>query len=360
MRNRWLPVTLGAVVVLWASVVVTQAAANVSGELALKVTLPTGDDSWVDNQLAGLSELKLAVDAEAGGAAYLHAVLRATDGYGSSAGAAAVGLDEAYVDLARGDLTLRLGKQRVLWGSGYKVNPTSFVNPVNPEDPLGERTAVSALSAGYAVRDLRLNAVLIPEFKPAVVLGSVPMPSSTLENAEYALKVTKRGIAGFDASLSYYHGWEDQPTYPGVNRLGLDLVGAVGDAGLWLEGAASKQQSGREYTEIVAGADYTTNGGLYLVGQYYVLSPDHPVAEGKKRDYAIVVGRKTVGDHLTAQVSGLYAVAGGDSALLPELTFNLADGTNLVMGLASVTKGTSDPLLRQVANQVYAKLTLSF
>ncbi|MCR4426029.1 MAG: hypothetical protein NUW23_07565 [Firmicutes bacterium] len=180
-------------------------------------------------------------------------------------------------------------------------------------------------------------------------------------------------MAGFDASVSYFHGWEDVPDvrldlgsgqlnayYPAVDRVGLDLVGAVGDAGLWLEGAVSHQpETDRKYHEVIAGADYTTRQGLYLVGQYYRLSEGHPLALGEVRDYAMVVGRKTVGDSLTVQAGGGYAFKGGATAWLPEATYNLTDGTDLVVGWVGTPKDAADPLLKQAPSQAYAKLKLS-
>ncbi|MDI3281589.1 MAG: hypothetical protein QJR13_09485, partial [Bacillota bacterium] len=204
---------------------------------------------------------------------------------------------------------------------------------------------------------------------------------ANLANAEWALQVTRRNLGGFDASLSYFRGREDLPTvtlvglppssaraeYPWVSRVGLDVVGALNDVGLWLEGAVSTPEGGRQYHEVVAGGDYTLDNGLYLMGQFYQMGADHPAvvlsSTGSAReaqDYLVAVGRKTAGDSLTLQLSGVYALKSRGYALLPEVTFNLADATDLVLGYAQVVGGEGDPLLGWFPAQAYAKVRMSF
>lgn len=378
-----------------------QGAAGFSGRLESSLSLPTGSSGdWATNELSGRTDFKLALDSAAGNLAGLHAVLRVKESYGSAAApqespAVTLDLDEVYVNVYRGDLSFRLGKQRVEWGSAYKINPTSFVNPLDMTNPLEERLALPAALATYVRGEVRISAVWLPEFKPAVTIETIPnplnpgnslpvesvTPPANLANAEWALQVTRRNLGGFDASLSYFRGREDLPTvtlvgfppssaraeYPSVGRVGLDVVGAVNDAGLWLEGAVSTPESGRQYYEVVVGGDYTLNNGLYLMGQFYQMGADHPAvvlsSAGSAREaqnYLVAVGRKSVGDNLTWQLSAVYAFRGEGYALLPEVTFNLADATDLVVGYAYVKGGEGDPLLSWFPAQAYAKVRMSF
>ena len=83
-------------------------------------------------------------------------------------------LDEAYVlvsGLGLSNLDLKLGKQRVTWGTGDQFNPTDNLNPDDFHDPLafGNKYPVPAFRADYYAGPVTITAVYIPLFYPALL-----------------------------------------------------------------------------------------------------------------------------------------------------------------------------------------------
>ncbi len=195
---------------------------------------------------------------------------------------------EAYLDLygfLSPELDIRIGLQRIAWGTADKLNPTDNLNPDDLEDiwDFGRHLGSSAIKASYYLGDYTLTAVYIPFFTPATLpikewaaALSPPMefPSGlTLRNSsdkvvtpENNLKESSmlgikaaKNFWGYDLSLSYFYGRDDIPLvrsvkftpvdtmgmvdvsmeliYPRIQVLGMDMAGAIGKVGIWGEGA---------------------------------------------------------------------------------------------------------------------------
>ncbi len=197
---------------------------------------------------------------------------------------------EAYVQLfgfLSKDLDLKIGKQRITWGTADKLNPTDNLNPYDFEDVLdfGRHRGSVAINAEYYFNsDFSMQAVYIPIFQPAnmpvgifanalnpsmdlpegVTLNSftdqVIMPRYDLaESSTVGLKI-KGFAAGFDFSLSYVWGRDGMPfstyntfipidTLGGIDIvsqlsffrnhiIGADMAGSIGGVGVWAEAAA--------------------------------------------------------------------------------------------------------------------------
>ena len=83
-------------------------------------------------------------------------------------------LDDAYVTisgLGLSDLDLKIGKQRITWGTGDQFNPTDNLNPDDFHDPLafGNKYTVPAFKADYYLGPLTVTGVYIPLFYPALL-----------------------------------------------------------------------------------------------------------------------------------------------------------------------------------------------
>ncbi len=81
---------------------------------------------------------------------------------------------EAYVDLygfLTPNLDIRIGLQRITWGTGDKLNPTDNLNPDDLEDiwDFGRHLGSHAVKASYYLGDYTLTAVFIPIFTPATL-----------------------------------------------------------------------------------------------------------------------------------------------------------------------------------------------
>lgn len=196
---------------------------------------------------------------------------------------------EAYVDLYGflfKNLDVKIGRQRIAWGTADMLNPTDNLNPYDLEDILdfGRHRGSDAINLNYYLNnDFSLQAVYIPFFQPAnmpvgifanvlnpqmelppgIILNefsdSVLMPRYNLaESSTFGFKF-KGFMAGFDISLSYIWGRDGMPistynTFIPVDTLGgtsihsqlsftrnhifgADLAGSIGSVGVWAEAA---------------------------------------------------------------------------------------------------------------------------
>ena len=134
---------------------------------------------------------------------------------------------EAYVEFNQfiwDNLDLKIGKQRIAWGTADKFNPTDNLNPNDLTDFLDFEAKVpsSAIKASYYWGDYTITGVWLPLFEPALLprggtgffLGQVPNkveePPKTLENGMFALKLSGTAL-NLDYSLSYFKGFDDIP-----------------------------------------------------------------------------------------------------------------------------------------------------
>ncbi len=197
-----------------------------------------------------------------------------------------IDLREAYVDLydflLKG-LDLRIGRQRIAWGTADRINPTDNLNPDDLEDiwDFGRHAGSDGFRATYYFSDFYLDAIWLPFFRPAVLprgdwadalappvafpegitvnsmTDSVAMPAYKLgESSSYGIKAGGF-LRGFDISLSYVYCRDDLPIqyyntvsfaeplvsidirsdlfFPRQHIFGADLSGAIGPVGVWAE-----------------------------------------------------------------------------------------------------------------------------
>jgi len=184
------------------------------------------------------------------------------------------------------NLDLRIGRQRIAWGSADKLNPTDNLNPYDMEDILdfGRHRGSDAVRLDYYLsNDFLLEAVYLPFFQPAnlpigmfsgALSSMTDLPdgltlvsaSDTLLMPAYNLKESstagikfKGFLGGVDFSASYVWGLDGLPLstnntiipvnlFGGVNILselsfqrvhifGADLSASLGGLGVWAEGA---------------------------------------------------------------------------------------------------------------------------
>jgi hypothetical protein len=204
-------------------------------------------------------------------------------------------LKEASVELYNcgiDKLDLKIGRQRIAWGTADKINPTDNLDAPDLEDvwDFGRRLSSDAIKATYYIGDFSLSAVAIPFFTPALMPHGpwlnalVPpetMPESvaglatlgtitehielpSLRPAECSNGGVKIGgrIGDYDVSVSYAYTRDHLPIiykkvltptaadfmslpltlnvdaylkYPRQQVVGLDFAGALGQVGVWAE-----------------------------------------------------------------------------------------------------------------------------
>jgi hypothetical protein len=197
---------------------------------------------------------------------------------------------EAYVQLygfLSPKLDLKIGRQRIAWGTADKLNPTDNLNPYDLEDVLdfGRHRGSDAISFDYYFNsDFSLQGAYIPFFQPANMpvgvfadaltpsmemppgmtlvefTDEVELPRYNLAESSVAGLKFKGFAAGLDFSLSYVWGRDGLPvstynTFMPVDTLGgisinsqlsyyrnhifgADLAGSIGGVGVWAEAAA--------------------------------------------------------------------------------------------------------------------------
>ncbi len=202
------------------------------------------------------------------------------------------GLWEGYLDLYGflvDEVDLRLGKQRIAWGTADKLNQTDNLNPDDFSDLLdfGRKLPSTALMATYYLGDFSLIGAWLPSLRPALLpAGGIPfdvksygfpiyedvnliikeyeieLPPKYLRNSMGAVKLAGN-LFNIDFSLSYFYGYDDIPipevvtitsitpaslsppldieaaiklNFPKMQVISVDLAGEVFSIGYWAEG----------------------------------------------------------------------------------------------------------------------------
>ncbi|MFH1809461.1 MAG: DUF1302 family protein [Pseudomonadota bacterium] len=264
---------------------------------------------------------------------------------------------DAYVDVfdvIEDRLDLRVGKQRIAWGTADRFNPTDNLNPDDLSDFLdfGAKLPTWALRADLIVVDgwLKLQAVWLPGPVPALLsrFGELPLGSGTtgsigdltppgittsvgdislgLPRADpmHSMQALKAAGSAFgvDWSLSYFHGYDDIPIekdvmirlispveiavdavaiLPEIHVAGADLAGELLSVGWWVEAAVFFPQ------EVALALTAPTPQGSKTV-EAVILHSDPYTKLTAGLDYTFFWG-----SYINLQyVHGLFAERGGD------------------------------------------------
>jgi len=136
-------------------------------------------------------------------------------------------LREVYVDLYLGPVDIRLGRQIIAWGRADGFNPTDNLcgkdmTVFSPEED-DRRMGATALKIDLRLDPVKLTGVVIPAFRPSVLLlGDFPPPNvSMVDPAVPEPDVRHIGgalrldvsLSSIDFSVSYFNGYG---TFPGI------------------------------------------------------------------------------------------------------------------------------------------------
>jgi hypothetical protein len=158
-------------------------------------------------------------------------------------------LYRAAVTLSRANVDLKLGRQRIAWGTGRFWSPLDILNPVAPlmlerEERIGVDAALLEAKLGPLARSSLVYA-------PASDRGS---PSRAVQ--------WHGNAAGVDASLLVGR-------LLGLDILGMDLASQIGEAGIRGEAARLRSRVGRDFNRLMVGADCAFANGLTLSAELY-------------------------------------------------------------------------------------------
>jgi hypothetical protein len=296
-------------------------------------------------------------------------------------------LREAYVDVAFPVLDLRLGRQVITWGVGDLI----FINDVFPKDwvafvsglPLEYlKKGSDAVSATGHWAGTSLQLVVVPRFEadtipeaggrlrfhdPAAAVKDrhTDEPSSTLENAEVALRLF-RNVRSWDLSLYAYRGFFHTPAgelepgprlrffFPPLNVYGGSAQGTVLGGVLSLEAGyyeSRADRSGRDprvensSVRLLAGYQREVIPDLWVSGQYLVqVMEDHgaflatrgPETRRRPLTRHVVTLRLTrLLLHQTLRL-GVFVLASpneGDGYLNAEARYQVTDALSATVGM---------------------------
>lgn len=210
---------------------------------------------------------------------------------------------EAYIDLygfLLDNLDIRIGRQRIAWGTADKLNPTDNLNPDDLEDiwDFGRHLGSNGLKASYYLKDYTFSFIFIPTSTPAVlpkgdwasalsspmelptglILGNysdkiISPKNNFKESSITGVKISKN-LFGYDLSLSYVYGRDDLPLvkkvtftptttqgevdieseliYPRLHIAGIDMAGAIANVGVWAEAAVFFPEKIKMTTDLSA------------------------------------------------------------------------------------------------------------
>lgn len=313
---------------------------------------------------------------------------------------------EAYIELNQfiwDELDIKIGKQRIAWGTADKFNPTDNLNPNDLTDFLDFEAKVPslALKASYYVNDFTLTGIWLPFFEPALLPrggtafffnqqpSSVEVPHKTLENSMFALKLSGAAF-NLDYSLSYFKGFDDLPVpvkleaaglvlgFPEIQTLGFDFAGEWRAVGFWGEGALFFPEeikigpdvilSDEPYFKYTVGADYTFKNGIYLQTQFV-----HGLftESGKGNLNNVLFGKiekKLLNDDLKlelragAETEDIDTIEDGYGfALVPEISYRPVDNLELTLGVY-LFWGKGDTFFERLngEDQLYFETKFSF
>ena len=174
-------------------------------------------------------------------------------------------LDNIYLRANFDKFDLTVGKQQISVGTGYAWNPVDIFNFKQLLDPTYEQTGVNAV---------RLE---VP-FGSRAGLDIIYSPNTDFENSAKMVQL-KTGISSFDlfGTMAQYN-WKrtgfDPETFVMDSitderlLMGGALVGEIAGAGVWAEGTVNQLKSSEDFNEVVVGADYTFENGLYILIEY--------------------------------------------------------------------------------------------
>ncbi|WP_408954363.1 hypothetical protein [Natroniella sp. ANB-PHB2] len=315
-----------------------------------------------------------------------------------------VRINEAYLNYYTMNSDWRLGKQEINWGSGYKLNPTSYFNPQNLKafDLIDENLAVRAVkSTYYTAGGLEISGVVAPFFKGngdleetekiadkfAKELSTEKLSfddsandiENELSDIQAGAKLTNRGFKGYDISLSAYHGYDLLPSmigadndenllleYPEVNKLGFDLIGDVKDIGIWSEIVYNiySEDYYDDTLNLVVGADYNFDNDLYLVGQFYYRG--ERVEQEPEIQALNLYFSKPAFDFHEVEFTTLYDLESGSYMIKPQYNHSLVDSIELQLGAKIVDIDIDDELEgfsfgdSLGSNSIYTRLNVNF
>lgn len=258
----------------------------------------------------------------------------------------------ANVTLSSGDTDVRLGRQRVAWGTGRFWSPVDLLNPINPiAVEREERPGVDA-----ALVEHKLGALSRVSFVYA------PAIDTSASSAALYWHANARGV---DYSLI-------GGRFRSERVIGGDVATQWGSAGVRAELTHSERDAGPSYRRAVVAMDYAFPNTLTLSGELYYNGAG--VSDRARYDFASFfsgriqnVGRRYFGGYAGYEITPLlkwvnYVVvnlADRSRFYSPALVYSLRPNVDVTVG-AQLFSGSAGSEYARLNNLYFAQLQWFF
>jgi len=325
-------------------------------------------------------------------------------------------LREAYLNWTRGDVSIRAGRQVIIWGRADRFNPTDVITPRNYQilafDDDDQRFGVVGTEAKYRIADAYTVSVLaLPAFHSSVIPSGV-LPAGiarSTEHERYSGENTQWGAkldhsSGLlDWSISYFSGFSSLPEITlrnstelalenrAMRMFGADFSTSPGSWGIRGEAAyvdLEREKVGsaflpHSYFYSVLGVERTVAETMTMNVQWLYREirdfTDPRTASGSfgqialgnalihnqfdrvQNGVSISLRDRWFHDTLQAELSGVYFFAHHDYLFKPQVQYALSDHWSLRM-LADIYHGPDDSFLGGLRKNslTYAELRYQF
>lgn len=300
-------------------------------------------------------------------------------------------LVEGWLRLTAGDLSLKAGRQIIVWGRADRLNPSDVISSrdytllVANDDE--QRRGTNMVQARLGLGDFTLDGYWLPEFRDnrfpleAEPAGAQLLPDERVDDkAQFAVKLDRSG-GRIDWSLGWFHGTDRtrdfvrvplpprsragtftgvQQRFPQVDVFAADMAGTIGRIGWRAEAAYSRYRGAdtifrkNDNLWLVAGFD-TDIGGWNVNLQYslrHILDYTDPRRLADPIDRAIAsesaavnnqldrtqhgmtarIAHKWLQDTLDFELAGIVYFTTGDAAIRPKLSYAINDNVRLTAG----------------------------
>lgn len=250
-------------------------------------------------------------------------------------------LDNAWMKLSFPAFDLTVGRQQISTGTGYVWNPTDVFNVKDMLDPTYEQPGHNAVRLDIPLSHSSTVTLLYSPEADWSSSARMARFKSRLGRFDFELLAVERDwmfpdFTRFDPDAGAFAGEPKDRRLVGGSTAG-ELLGL----GVWAEFAWNDMAAGKDFSELVAGADYTFDFQTYVMVEYY----RHSLGKAGFRDYDLndwmryfTAAQKTVTrDQIYGLVRhpvsdladlGLFGVVGlndGSLTLAPTLQASLSD-----------------------------------
>ena len=332
-------------------------------------------------------------------------------------------IDEAYLTYSMDKLDISIGKKIYAWGTGDVFNPTDNINPIELTDiPTAEKIGVPSISLDYAAGAFDVQLIFVPLFSPSrlpqednrwigdlsetsanfgnlnVVRSSRELPANTLENSQFAVRMTSSNlINGWDLSLSYYDGIDSIGVFRGefvppdirisqvfqrVREIGADFSTTYDQLEIHAEASAhftDGTEKDDDFYEYVAGVTYDLDiipmellNEIKLTVEYAGEKVFDEKTQGNEfsgtgeyvrvfKDSIIASLILKYSEDIKLTLPGVVNLGDDDYYLAPVLTMKIRDNTEIELGF-DIFSGDLDTFLGKWTknDRFFCNLTQSF